>query len=219
MRKSQVRDLALNKALEVLEEHYRGFKAALQMARETGHPVPMDTRGWSQVLVSVLCGIHGANRKKGADLADGSDVKGANTWEAIDTPRFNGVIKAGTQSGTAGRIESLDGMPHLFLVLWDEEPNSKNPRCRIWSVRPQHDREFRKMCSAWYDKRTKGEIISDNFQLHPPRNLNSNTIRNECGNLEYPLLLEARRLPKSGYDVVLYAPRVLRSGVCRRVAG
>ena len=58
--------------------------------------MPVDLRGWSQIIVSVLTGIKGIARKKGADLEDGSDVKAANTWEAIDTPRFNGVIKAGT---------------------------------------------------------------------------------------------------------------------------
>jgi len=80
----------------------------------------MDTRGWSQVLASILSGIKGLERKKGADLDDGSDVKGANTWKAIDTPRFNGVIKAGTKAATSDKLESLDDMPCLYLVLWDE---------------------------------------------------------------------------------------------------
>src|SRR3990172_5212628 len=177
-------DPRVTKALELLERHYQAFQELVEISRKTGHPVPLDTRAWSQMLVSVLCGIKGLERKKGADLADGSDVKAASTWEAIDTPRFNGVIKAGTKAGTAGRIESLDNMPHLFLVLWDEEPGSSCPRCRIWCVRPQVDREFRRMCDAWYSKRRKGEIVSNNFQLHPPRNRNSNVIRNECGNLE-----------------------------------
>src|SRR6266446_6392100 len=101
------------RALELLDLHYRSFYGVAEIARETDHPVPVDTRAWSQILVSVLTGIKGLKRKKGADLVDGSDVKGANTWEAIDTPRFNGVIKAGTQSATAGRLESLDAMPFL----------------------------------------------------------------------------------------------------------
>ena len=57
--------------------------------------------------------------KKGADLVDGSDVKAVNTWEAIDTPRFNGVLKAGTKSASAGKLLSLDVVPYLFFVLWD----------------------------------------------------------------------------------------------------
>ena len=40
---------------------------------------------------------------------------------AIDTPRFNGVIKAGTLASASGQLASLDGMPHLYLVLWDED--------------------------------------------------------------------------------------------------
>ena len=104
------------KSLRLLDEHYDAFYSVVDVARETGHPVPMDTRGWSQIIVSVLTGIKGLERKKGADLVDGSDVKGASTWEAIDTPRFNGVIKAGTQAAYSDSIDSLDMMPFLFFV-------------------------------------------------------------------------------------------------------
>lgn len=203
-------------ALELLDIHYETFDKAAPLAKETGHPVPVDTRAWSQVLVSILCGIKGLERQKGTDLSDGSDVKGAITWEAIDTPRFNGVIKAGTKAVTAGHIESLDGIPHLFLVLWDKAPNTNNPRCRVWCVRPQKDEEFRKMCAKWYDEREKGTIKSNNFQLHPPRNKNSNIIRNTCGVFEYPLLFQAERINER-FQLIKYDPSVLDSGACKKV--
>jgi hypothetical protein len=126
------------RALSLLDLHFESFYAVEPYATATGHPVPTDTRGWSQVVVSTLCGIKGLERQKGADLSDGSDVKGANTWKAIDTPRFNGVIKAGTKANVSDKIDSLDGMPHLYMVLWDETKRG-TARCRIWVVRPQHD--------------------------------------------------------------------------------
>ncbi|MEQ8318723.1 MAG: MamI family restriction endonuclease [Rhodospirillales bacterium] len=201
------------RTLALLEEHYDAFYSVVGVARETGHPVPMDTRGWSQIIVSVLTGIKGIDRKKGADLDDGSDVKGANTWEAIDTPRFNGVIKAGTKADHSDSLEYLDTMPYLFFVLWDETPEGE-ARCRIWCVRPRVDPQFRAMCGKWYDARAAKEIISTNFQLHPPRGKNSDEIRNKCGNLIYPLLFAAVR-GKHGYKIARVEPDVLQSGLCK----
>ncbi len=160
-----------------------------------------------------MTGLQGRGREKGSDLIDGSDVKAANTWEAIDTPRFNGVIKAGTQAEHSGKLESLDQMPYLFFVLWDHSPSSKRARCRVWCVRPQVDKVFRRMCKTWYDKRASGEIISANFQLQPPRGKDSNEIRNECGNLLYPLLFCAEH-NEDGYCVVEYCPEAMTTGRC-----
>ena len=193
--------------------HYDTFHSSVPYAEETGHPVPTDTRAWSQILVSVLCGVKGLGRKKGTDLLDGSDVKGANTWKAIDTPRFNGAVKAGTQSVTSGKLESLDSMPHLYLVLWDETLRA-TARCRIWVVRPQYDRAFRSVCNEWYSRRTTGEIKSDNFQLHPPRGADTNVIRNTCGHLSYPLYFSAERTREMEYEVTHYDESVLINGAC-----
>lgn len=201
-------------SLQLLDIHYETFEKAKPLALQTDHPVPVDTRAWSQILVSLLCGVKGLKREKGTDLTDGSDIKGAITWEAIDTPRFNGVIKAGTHAATAGRIESLNQTPHIFLVLWDNAPTTKNPRCRVWCVRPRSDKRFRRMCAKWYKQRRSGVIESNNFQLHPPRNKNSNIIRNTCGVFEYPLLFHAERIG-GRFRLVTYDPDVLKSGLCR----
>lgn len=204
-----------SKVLELLNLHRKSFFEAEPMSNETGHPNPSDTKAWSQILVSLLTGITGLYRKKGADLSDGSDVKGANTWNAIDTPRFNGVIKAGTKSEKAGKLESLDDMPFLFFVLWDVEPTATAVRCRVWVVRTKSDKLFRDMCRDWYDKKDKGEIISNNFQLHPPRGKSTNVFRNTCGNLNYPLLFSAQ-YKDDKYVVTHYDESVLTKGNCTK---
>jgi MamI restriction endonuclease len=201
--------------LELLELHYASFHAVVKIATETEHPVPVDTRGWSQILVSVLTGLKGMARQKGADLVDGSDVKGANTWEAIDTPRFNGVIKAGTKAKYAGKLASLDDMPFLFFVMWDHRKPAEIPRCRIWCVRTQQDREFRAMCERWYNACLTGEIKSTNFQLHPPRGKDTDVFTNTYGNLKYPLFFSAER-GTAGYTVTTYDPAILKSGNCTK---
>jgi MamI restriction endonuclease len=205
---------AVRESLALLDLHYESFYAVQPYAAKTGHPVPMDTRGWSQILVSTLCGVKGLERKKGADLTDGSDVKGANTWEAIDTPRFNGVIKAGTKAETAGKILSLESLPHLYFVLWDKTPRS-TARCRVWAVRPRQDREFRAMCERWYELRNRGKITSNNFQLHPPRGLDSNVLRNTSGNLQYPLYFAAERAEGKTFEIVAFRAQVRETGLCQ----
>ena len=202
----------VDEVLALLDRHHQAFYAVADIARETGHPVPMDTRGWSQIIVSVLTGITGLKNKKGADLIDGSDVKGANTWKAIDTPRFNGVIKAGTKAEHSGKLTSLDSVPYLFLVLWDVKSLGEH-RCRIWCVRPMVDGEFRAMCKRWYDDKDSGKVKSDNFQLQPPRGQNTNRIHNSWGDLLYPLLFCAEQ-KKDKFSLVTYDLDVLKSGLC-----
>jgi len=203
----------IEEVLELLQLHYEAYRQIKPFADKHAHPHPTDTRGWSQILVSSLTGIKGYERKKGPDLEDGSDVKAANCWDAIDTPRFNGCIKAGTAAPKSGKLSSLDAMPYLFFVMWDTEEKSGAPRCRIWVVRTQLDIEFRAMAGRWYERREKGTIRSDNFQLHPPRNLNSNVFRNNCGHLEYPLLLESR-LEDGEFTLTSVAGSVLDEGAC-----
>ena len=203
----------LPEVLELLKRHRQSFQVATPFAGKTGHPVPSDTRAWSQILVSLLTGIMGISRKKGADLEDGSDVKAANVWSAIDTPRFNNCVKSG-RKGEKGSIACLDDMPFLFFVLWDQEPDHKRDRCRVWVVRPAQDKVFRAVCAKWYEQRDKGIIQSDNFQLHPPRNINSDVFTNTCGNLRYPLLFRADWVGEE-YKVIAYDPEVLTTGTCK----
>jgi len=106
-----------DETLNLLQIHYEAYAKIKPYADKYEHPHPTDTRGWSQILVSALTGIKGYARKKGPDLEDGSDVKAANCWDAIDTPRFNGCIKAGTQSTTANSLSSLNSVPYLFFVI------------------------------------------------------------------------------------------------------
>ena len=209
-----VPDERVEETLSLLEIHYRAFRDIVDVSLETAHPVPVDTRGWSQIIVSVLTGVKGLKRKKGQDLVDGSDVKGANTWEAIDTPRFNNVVKAGTGAAVSDRVEYLDGVPYLFFVLWDNKSDG-TPRCRIWCARSQHDPLFREMCRRWYEAHASGEIISTNFQLHPPRGLDTDEIRNTCGNLLYPLLFCAERR-NDRWEAVVYNESVLVDGLCQQ---
>jgi hypothetical protein len=105
---STEQDERLQRVIELLNTHHDSFWAAAEFATETDHPVPSDTRAWSQILVSLLTKTKGIARKKGADLVDGSDVKAANVWLAIDTPRFNGCLKSGRKGaeGGPGRSQS-----------------------------------------------------------------------------------------------------------------
>lgn len=205
--------------LPLLDEHHRSFFAAKPFADRTGHTVPSDTKSFSEILVSLLTGVQGRERRKGTDLADGSDVKAANVWDAIDTPRFNGCAPAGRTTSAARKaddVTALDDIPFLFFVLWDVRGSDAIRRCRVWCVRPEADVEFRKVVAAWYAKRELGDIKSTNFQLHPPRNEDHNIIRNSLGNLEYPLFFQAER-DGDKYHLVHFDEAVLLSGRCRRV--
>ena len=202
--------------LALLDEHYRSFHTAKRFADRTGHTVPSDTKSFSEVLVSLLTGLPGRSRRKGSDLADGSDVKAANVWDAIDTPRFNGCAPAGRTTSASRKpddVTALDDIPFLFFVLWDERTSPAVPRCRVWCVKPNVDAEFRKLVSKWYDMRQSGEIKSANFQLHPPRNEDHNIIGNSLGRLEYPLFFHAERHGRK-YRLMLLDEAVLRQGRC-----
>ncbi len=205
----------LNNALDVLNTHHIHFFTGQHYASITAQPAPEDSRAWSQILISTLTGISGIARHKGQDLADGSDVKSANAWYSIDKVRFNGVIKAGTQSRLAGSMAYLDKMPFLFFVMWDNNPNNGRERTRVWVVRPQYDALFRAIAQNWYDQLADGTIKSNNFQLHPPVNENNNVFTNRCGNLAYPLLLSAEWNDQK-YDAVYYNPKILDYGKCSR---
>ena len=77
----------------------------------------------------------------------------------------------------------------------------------------QTDPLFREMCELWYQKRQNGEIKSTNFQLHPPRNKNSNVFTNTCGNLNYPLVLDARWNGET-YKIIHFDEKAIENGFC-----
>lgn len=197
------------KVLKLLLAHRKAFFKAKPFADKTGHTVPCDTKSWSQILASILLDIRGIERKKGADLADGSDVKAANCWDAIDVPRFNGVVKDGRVLSSS-RAEDLEKMPNLIFVLWDETQEGKYDRCRVWVVRTAKDKVFRGVAEKWY----KGNKKSSNFQLHPPIGRDDDVVTNRCGNMSLPLLLDARFI-RGEWTVKTYDPEVLASGLCK----
>jgi len=178
------------------------------IADETGHPVPSDSCRWSQIIVSVLTGIVGLKRKKGQDFSDGSDVKAANLWEAIDTPRFNSVLKTGTKAAHSGKLTYLDGVPFTFFALWDHDLLNRC-RFRMWVVRTQIDPLFREMADSWYNA-----VRSKNFQLQPPRNRDDDVLHNEFGTFSYPLLFSST-VENGKYRSAFLSEDALTSGLCK----
>jgi MamI-like restriction endonuclease len=201
--------------LRLLAIHRRHFEEVVEHAQAAAQKVPSDTKTWSQIIVSTLVGKQGQRGTKSADIADGSDVKAANCWLAMDTPRFNGVVPSGRRSNKKRKpmnLSALDDIPFLFFVLWDETAKRNGwPRCRIWCVSTKTDKVFRRVVAEWYRLHEDDEN-APNFQLHPPRFLDHNVFRNECGNLSYPLLLSAV-WNGNEYELVEYSPTAL-TGAC-----
>jgi hypothetical protein len=212
-------DLQREHIITILNTHRKSFYEAKEFADCAGHTVPCDTKSWSQILVSFLTGIPGLFRQKGNDLSDGSDVKAANAWDAIDKPRFNGVLKAGRIGTDHISISSLNDMPYIFFVLWDWINGVQGmERCRVWYVNTHQDKVFRKVAQNWYDLRNIGKIKSVNFQLHPPIHKDNNIVTNECGNLEMPLIFNAVwENNKKTYSILTYAWNINEQKYCKLV--
>jgi len=204
--------------LKILNDHIKCFLTGKPSAKKYLQPEgTQNTANWSQILVSALVRITGRGGEKGTDLIDGSDVKGANWWGAIDTPRLNGFLKAGTKSSVSGNMKSIDQQPFLFLVNWDYT-RTDDQRCRIWVLR-SGDKGFREFAKHWYSRTWK----SNNCQMHPPRDvrngkhkgkwLDKNVIRGNGYLLEIPLLLCAiYDKKKKTYSFTHYDPTTLKSG-------
>jgi hypothetical protein len=62
----------------------------------------------------------------------------------------------------------------------------------------------------------EGKIVSNNFQLLPPRNLDTKVIRNTSGNLEYPLYFSAEMID-GRFNLTTFAPEARTKLVCRAV--
>lgn len=204
--------------IEALNEHRSSYEMAKVFANETKQPVPTHTVNWSQVIVSIVTDIDGLDRKKGADLSDGSDVKGAIVWGAIDTPRFNGVVPAGRVLKDYEKTHQL--YKNIYFVLWDYKKlknGSDTERCRIWCVSPNTDELFKEIVFKWYSQVNDGTIKSTNFQLHPPRNNDNDIFRNNCGTLIYPKMMEATFDKKSdSYKIILLDRKKSETGLCAK---
>ncbi len=197
--------------IDCLNTHKVAFDNSLKFSRLTGQPTPQDTAKWSQIFVSILMNVKGLYQKKGPDLSDGSDVKGACVWHAIDTPRFNGVVPAGRILTKYKNSDSIYNK--IYFVMWDYN-SEKKERCRVWGVNIKIDNIFRSIVDKWYKQREEGIIKSANFQLHPPRNKDENIFRNNCGNLEYPLLFDASYENKS-YIIKIKNLDLIKTAKCK----
>jgi hypothetical protein len=199
--------------IDLLNIHLKSFKEAEKFSHKTDHATPSDTKNWSQILASLISNTKGLKRQKGADLEDGSDVKGANVWGAIDTPRFNGVVKAGRILTNSDNTSDI--YEKIYFVMWDYKilKATKTERCRVWCVRASNDKLFKEVANNWYKLRSQGKIKSSNFQLHPPRNKDNNIFKNNCGNLSYPLVLSAE-YNKGTYQISHFDLDILKNGVC-----
>lgn len=88
---------------------------------------------------------------------------------------------------------------------------TRRTELRLWVARASKDKCFRAMCDSWLKQKDR----SANFQLHPPLNTESNTFRNECGDLQFPLLFRADwHASRKSYELVTFEPEVLENGAC-----
>jgi hypothetical protein len=133
-------------------------------------------------------------RGKGSDLADESEVKAANTLDAIDTPRWNHHLP------NPPAVNRLLARPSIYYVLFDTlARDSDSPfRCRVWRVFPQRDEAFQKLVQNW----AKSEDRGDNMQIQPPR-WNPHNIAKCFGvRIRMPLLLHAEQQEIGTLDFV-----------------
>ena len=158
----------------------------------TGQSSQIDSGYLSQQLISLLTGIPGTGtRGKGLDLADGSEVKAASTLSGVDVPRWN------NQLGNAAKVRAYLDLPAIYFVLLDtlRQKEAFPFRVRVWKVNPGADDAFRAVVERWAGSRSSG-----NFQLHPPCWKDTSVTTNRAGNLELPLMFEARQVSLGEID-------------------
>ena len=175
----------------------------------TGQSSQFDSGYLAQQLVSLLTGIPGKGRRgKGEDLADSSEVKAASTISGVDVPRWNNFLR-----NPANRKTYLS-RPALFFVLFDTLDRGKPfPfRVRVWKVEPRTDLAFRKVVERWAKTESSG-----NLQLHPPCWRPDNIVRNEAGNLDFPLMFLAEQQDIGDVDYMEIKSVNLNPGPCRIV--
>ena len=170
------------------------YRQLVRWQHITGQSAQIDSGYLGQHLVSLISGRPGrgrGSRGKGADLADGSEIKIASTLGGVDTPRWNN--KLNTPVAVTTYLEN----PAIYFGLFDTlEKGADFPvRVRVWIVEPRTDEVFRNTVTTWAAK-----LSSGNFQLHPPCWSNSDVARNQSGNVALPLAFRAVQLDIEGVD-------------------
>lgn len=164
------------------------YRQLVRWQHITGQSAQIDSGYLGQHLVSLVSGLPGrgrGSRGKGADLADGSEIKIASTLGGVDKPRWNN--KLDTPQAVASYLEN----PAIYFGLLDtlEKGEDFPVRVRVWIVEPSKDEVFCNTVRNWANKQTSG-----NFQLHPPCWSSSNVANNQSGNVSLPLAFRAIQL-------------------------
>jgi hypothetical protein len=172
----------LELTIKIIKEVFIEQKKVLDhWKRITGQPSQVDSGYLAQHLISLLTGIPGEGlRGKGIDLGDNSEIKSACCVGGIDIPRWNLNFQ------NEEDMDDLLKIPNIYFILFDEKDNKL--RVRVWRIDPDKDEAFKKTFAIWRSSERK----SNNFQIHPPVKKDSNIATNLSGNLELPLMYEAR---------------------------
>lgn len=186
------------------------YRQLTDWQKVTAQTSQLDSGYLGQHLVSLISGTPGrgrGSRGKGHDLLDGSEIKVASTLGAIDVPRWN---HAGfrDQSKVARYLQS----PHVYFVLFDTTRKTEEfpLRIRVWRVSPGSDAVFSSVVKDWASRKTSG-----NLQLHPPCWRDDSIARNDCGNVEMPLIFEAIQREIEGVDFMGIVRWQLRRRRCK----
>ncbi|WP_419840418.1 MamI family restriction endonuclease [Candidatus Poriferisodalis sp.] len=160
----------------------------------TGQSAQIDSGYLGQHLVSLVSGIPGrgrGSRGKGADLADGSEIKIASTLGGVDKPRWNNKLN------TPQAVDTYLNNPAIFFSLFDTPERGKDlpVRVRVWVIEPPQDAVFCNVVRTWAAKHSSG-----NFQLHPPCWSDSDVATNQSGDIALPLAFRATQLDIRGVD-------------------
>lgn len=184
-------------ATKFLEEVVFGqMRQLLTWKTVTNQTAQLDSGYLAQQLVSVLSGVSGSGwRGKGDDLADGSEIKAANTIQATDTPRWNHSLK------TDDNVRDHLAKPAIFYVLLDTLIRDDDApfRCRVWKVVPQTDMPYRQLVNNWKASRTGSRY---NMQIQPPRWSDTNRAKCLGIEIELPLYFHAQQKDMGELDFV-----------------
>lgn len=184
------------------------YRQLVRWQHITGQSAQIDSGYLGQHLVSLVSGIPGrgrGSRGKGADLADGSEIKIASTLGGVDKPRWNNKLS------TPQAVETYLSTPAIYFGLFDTPDKGQDfpVRVRVWVVEPPHDEVFCNVVRTWAEKQSSG-----NFQLHPPCWKDSDVATNQSGNIALPLAFRAKQLDIQGVDYLEVEHWIPNPGKC-----